>query len=414
MAIRNKRTANSVLIVLLLLCFFEDPIQSKISLFTYFDEFVAALAIPIFFIRCLWHKNKRKRKETRRVVSLLLMYVIFGVLGFVINSDQPSIACLGDIFLNLKFFLAIYVGYTLFDGYNISYRKLMYFVSIISSILAILLVVNFIHPIFPNQEYRFGIEIPRLFFSHSSYLASAGVLLLVITYKIYPKMRMPLPVLGCELFIIFATLRYRAIAAAIVSIVLYNVIIVRRSKLKFYHYVIVATGVLLIAWDQISVYYGTERLSNARGALTVTSFRVANDLFPLGAGFGTFASHMSKVYYSQYYYTYGINTIWGLSQNYSSFISDTFWPMIIGQTGYLGALSYIAALYYLYRIIRKTREVNVFDYVSTLCAFAYLLIESTSSAAFVGPNTIPLGLWIGVIICKNKREIFRNGSLCVS
>jgi hypothetical protein len=82
--------------------------------------------------------------------------------------------------------------------------------------------------------------------------------------------------------------------------------------------------------------------SQTRTALTVTSFFVANDYFPLGSGSGSFASPPSfQMGYSDIYYQYGLSSIWGASEDHPEFLTDVFWPKILGQTGWIGILVYL-------------------------------------------------------------------------
>lgn len=78
----------------------------------------------------------------------------------------------------------------------------------------------------------------------------------------------------------------------------------------------------------------------------IASFRIANDNFPFGSGFGTFAS-LPSIYngYSELYYIYGVDKIGSNSyfdvQNGSHTLFDTFWPHILAELGYIGSILYI-------------------------------------------------------------------------
>ena len=74
-------------------------------------------------------------------------------------------------------------------------------------------------------------------------------------------------------------------------------------------------------------------------------------MFPLGTGFGTFASWVSGVYYSPIYTLYGINNVWGLTKEWPGLVSDVFWPMIIAQNGFIGLGLYIFIIYNLFKIV---------------------------------------------------------------
>lgn len=73
-----------------------------------------------------------------------------------------------------------------------------------------------------------------------------------------------------------------------------------------------------------------------RVALTVGSIAVAGDHLPLGAGIGRFGSHLSRQSYSPVYSQYGLHRTYGLREANPRAVTDTFWPMILGETGVLG------------------------------------------------------------------------------
>ncbi len=396
---------SSVLICVLLLCIFENFIASLYPLFKYYDEILTALSIPLIIIKFAKGTKHLKKTFESKLCFWLMGFLIFGTISFFTNSTQPIVAFWGDLFLNLKFYLALYIGFTLYS-YRLNINLIIGFIKFVTVILFVLLIINFLYPIFPSQEIRFGIRIPRLFFTHSGYVASAGTLLLTMTYRYYMYAKRPMLYIAFQSFIIFSSLSYKAMAIVIVSLLIFIVVVVGNQKLGFRHYIIAAAGIVLIAWEQIRLYYGRNILTNARGALTITGLRIANDNFPLGSGFGTFGSYMSKVYYSNVYLQYGISNIWGLSENSQSFsfISDTFWPMIIGQNGWLGAICFTMTIILIFKQINKMKVYDKYRYMSCICSLAYLAIESTSSAAFVSPQAVPFGSWIGLMLHDYKSD----------
>ena len=75
----------------------------------------------------------------------------------------------------------------------------------------------------------------------------------------------------------------------------------------------------------------------ARILMYTTSAEIARDYFPLGAGLGRFASAGSRLEYSPIYARYGLDEVFGLRPSDAQFITDTFWPRILGETGDLRA-----------------------------------------------------------------------------
>jgi hypothetical protein len=84
--------------------------------------------------------------------------------------------------------------------------------------------------------------------------------------------------------------------------------------------------------------------AHPRMALYVGSAAIARDFFPWGAGLGRFGSYMSEAQYSPLYARYGLTQVYGLGPDNPVAISDTYWPMVLGETGILGMAGMIVFL----------------------------------------------------------------------
>jgi hypothetical protein len=127
-----------------------------------------------------------------------------------------------------------------------------------------------------------------------------------------------------------------------------------------------------------------------RVALYLGSLAIAADGLPLGAGIGRFASHMSREAYSPLYERYGLHEIGGLSPADPSAVTDTFWPMILGETGIVGlgaaAVFFVSLFIGLWRAARRVMEPARQAFVlGALLVFAEALVRSLASPLFVAP-----------------------------
>lgn len=134
---------------------------------------------------------------------------------------------------------------------------------------------------------------------------------------------------------------------------------------------------------------------NPRLLLYATSVDVARDYFPLGAGLGRYGSPMSRVDFSPLYAHYGLNRIWGLTPDYDAFITDTFWPQILGEIGVFGVVGYVVFLIALgWSLWRATKFLtNPFSHafaLGSLMAFIHLAVESLASSMYESPPRIYL------------------------
>jgi hypothetical protein len=149
---------------------------------------------------------------------------------------------------------------------------------------------------------------------------------------------------------------------------------------------------------------GQVRTQDARLALYLTSIDVARDRFPLGAGLGRYGSPLSRAPYSPVYSEYGLNYVYGLGWEHSDYITDTFWPQILGEAGVfaLGAyVVFVAALAVsLWRATLQLTTPYLYAFaLATWMVFLHALIETLASSMFHSPPRIYLLFGcVGVVI----------------
>jgi hypothetical protein len=166
-----------------------------------------------------------------------------------------------------------------------------------------------------------------------------------------------------------------------------HIFIRNRKKLKVRYLVLVGLGLSLVASGKIeSTIFNTR---TARGTLYNTCVKIANDHFPLGTGFGTFGTEFSRKTYSIIYSIYGISSVWGLSQEYSNFIADTYWPGIIGETGYIGLIAILLLLFFLFLNVLKLKTDN-FIKIGLLGFLVYIIAISIGDSIFMSPRGFTL------------------------
>jgi hypothetical protein len=130
----------------------------------------------------------------------------------------------------------------------------------------------------------------------------------------------------------------------------------------------------------------------ARTVLTVDSFSVAAEHFPVGAGFGRYGSATAAENYSPEYLARGFPYIWGLGRGTEDgkFLTDTEWPAILGETGFLGAIAFALGLVAIYRAGRRLsrdgpRPVVRWVGLTVVAWLVAMLVESIGTVAFTGP-----------------------------
>ena len=137
--------------------------------------------------------------------------------------------------------------------------------------------------------------------------------------------------------------------------------------------------------EHYALYFESGDDSNvARVVLGYTSLKIANDNMPFGAGFGMFASPISRQYKSHVYSDYGIDSVYGLDfeRDGGMYMCDSFWPMLIGETGFLGTLLYIVILYVGFRPFIKRFLKNTRDIYAIFPTFLFIITSQSNKEGF--------------------------------
>lgn len=426
--------------LLLILFVFQNPLQQLIPPFQYCDEFYAILCFPL----CVWAAIRHRLKKfiTRpRLIALvsLILFEGIGWLSSLVFHYQPLSNALSDSLVFVKFFLSIGTSLLLFSDsdQNRLLQNLIPVAAVLTVFLFLLCIADLLFSLFPTDE-RFGLRSIRLFYTHQTVLITVCSLLGAVWFRIREYLQfsvlVPLGMLG---FVLAFTLRAKAFATLAMAALFYYLILFRKRRPGVLAWLAGGVAAVVVSAKQIAFYAidflnrfdsvplaGSiaSRLSSllgndvgdsyaaapvtetARGALTSRSLAVAADHFPLGSGWATFGSNFSIEPYSPLYYTYHMNTVWGLSPDYSEFVCDSFWPSLLAQTGWFGLLFFASALVVVARGISQMWKQNRFRYASALVLFVYLLISSTCETAFAGIPGVPAGFWIGLLFAESAAK----------
>lgn len=129
-----------------------------------------------------------------------------------------------------------------------------------------------------------------------------------------------------------------------------------------------------------------EYSSAARVVFYYQSFVIAVSEFPFGTGMGSFGGVGAARFGSPTYAQLGFDQYWWY--NAGVYLTDTFWPHVLGEGGVLGAGFFLASFLALLRFLTNTSSVrwghlNGHKSVMTFSArytFLYLIIVSVTSA----------------------------------
>lgn len=393
-----------LLTILFYLLLLQNPLEEISSIFSYIDEGVAFLGILLMGYSAFSGGYFKIKRAYAKIALALFIFLLSGMLGNFIYKYQATSAVLEDAYINFKFFLSILAGYELYCLCRPERCKRVFLTQarIGTLVLFALTLADLVFHIFESPGIRYGIRVVQLFYFHPTYLAGASVFLVAVLTFFYEKKNDLYLLLSTA--VTFFTLRGKAVAAVGAYFLIYFYILKQHKKFHIWHLLIVGAVAVTIAWDQFVFYYIELEEESARSVFTQTAFVIAKDYFPIGTGFGTYASNVAAEHYSPVYYMYGLSSVHGLSESGTMFGSDTFWPIIIGQTGVIGTICYVFVLITLFRRVLAVRSKNLYAYTSGIFMFAYLMISSTSESAFCNAVSIPLALLIGFIFAIEESK----------
>ena len=190
----------------------------------------------------------------------------------------------------------------------------------------------------------------------------------------------------------------------------------RNLQLKHVIMIVVLFAIIILAsWNKISFYFITGNSdtfdpdvfeSYARPVLYITGGLIILDYFPFGSGLASFATYASSINYSDIYYEYGINNVWGLSPSFPDFICDAFYAEL-AQFGVVGIMLFIYFWYWVYQKFRPLTKNDSFRYVFIVGAAAlfFILVECTSGTFFIQTPGVIAMMIIGFVTAIAKKHI---------
>lgn len=340
-------------------------------------------------------------------------------LVFLYATKVLSTVKLSRNFLYLLFFILSYLSYSLYLGINNPEAILSDLIVASKSPLALVLILA-MHPVFSRRQWALlkinaiagaiitlgfilaGEKVAGIIFQHPSRLATTAILsaLLYLASSFSSKNSR---IDGTDLLIFTSMMSlslpserakaYGFFVIAMIFCIYFYSTRYKNNPLGFarFTYLGIIGGLFTIyaAIEKITFYFIQGVYSHemfARPALYITSLEIAKDYFPFGAGLASFASYYSGVSYSPLYVNYGIDRIFGLSQDNPAFISDTFFPMILGQFGFFGIfllIFFVAKTYKAFSAVcGRAHELNRFLLLGLLI-IAFCIIESIADSTMV-------------------------------
>lgn len=367
---------------------------------TFIDEI---FIVGIFFI-ILLDTFLRRRKVYLVSISFGLAIVVgTGIIGGLIGGTPPVIIA-SDILIFLKGFMVFYI-FSYFEYFEAKLKKGVVVFTVVGIIILLVGGVELYKPAeirmllgnVTSIDWRMGIPSVQSVFIHPGLFGWFCGFSALFAFAFYLVRRK-----GTDMFffIIFTlgvliSMRLKAVVGLALSAVFGLWLYSSRAKVKLVCMIgMVAVLVTILFGSKISGMVGEQIREyqnplKPRNVLYRTGFKVAEEYFPFGAGFGRFGGEIAARYYSPVYRRYKFELMYGLWPG-GRFLRDTFWPMILGELGVIGFLAYVAVLILLFRLMVNSyhRADSVFlkSFTLGVClVFIEGVIESLAEPVFTKP-----------------------------
>lgn len=383
--IRNIGIILLFLVLLFITCLDSLTNIKEIQFFLKHIDELIAIVFTLYVI--LNYKILLKLKP--KLMGLWILFMFIGFISTIINMYQPIVAALIDACLLIQRFIVGYLAVIIYSSkknINIS-DILIKSVKIITVILFIIAIHDIIFvPIFEKSNFRYFTYSLQLMFPHPTYLAvTEAIVLIFLGYKneknnnyIYMLM---------ATFVGVMTLRGKAIGFFALYWFLYFMIVIFKNKHYLRLFVIGGILCLFLVQNQFEDYFLEDRYS-PRSILLNDSIKLMTTHFPFGTGFGTFGSSIAADYYSPLYILLDYPSNWGMSQSYSAFLSDSFWPTIFAEFGIIGTVVFIVVIFYFLQLSVRQIKQNQLSGIAMLMTLIYCLITSLAESSFFNPATL--------------------------
>lgn len=152
---------------------------------------------------------------------------------------------------------------------------------------------------------------------------------------------------------------------------------------------------------------------SARAVFYYYSFVISSMYFPFGSGLGTYGGQAAVVFDSNMYYLLGFDYYGWYTLKIQ--MTDTFWPHILGETGFVGLILYGATIFVLLNKSRKilsySRETNRADIfivsAASMSSLVLLLANSLASPVFYSFfSLLPAMLFFSQAIYLEQQNVF--------
>ncbi len=373
-SLKKIKIKNIYILVSFLLLMISDLFN--ITALSFIDEFICIINILLIVFTLILH---RKKSLCFQILFYLIILSCIGLLSNFVNSYQKNILYIfEDLFLFIKpyTYLMFAIDFVRKDNSNFFIKNISFVAKFMLIIIFVFGTINQIHNI-GMTDFNGGYK----FFAYFGGTMVYWVILLLSILMINRNKKFYF-YWAISFFTILLTTSGLGKLGIILILLIY--VFFNHKKINFLYFIPIIIVGFLISTNEITSYLLNN--TSPRFILIQYGFITANNCFPLGSGFGTYASSIAANHYSELYQIYGFNYIWGLSKDYGAFLMDTYYPMIIAQIGYFGLVVFLLMLiyilnHYILNLTKCARNASIAMFIIWLIAGIGFGIGSTWGCA---------------------------------
>lgn len=352
----------------------------------FLDELLVFFMMGVVFLDVVVNKQYKKYKLLWIVTGIMSFYAVYSLLWVSYNTPK---AIMYDFIAQMKPFCYFCVSYAVVPKFENKTKTLLKFICILNSIIVLICFVSGLTKIVFYIVTYYGLVS----------IVSAMVYLFCSVDEKGKVARKDITIIVIMLVVGLVSTRAKYYGEFVLS--LYMLFIYKPGFLKKVNikqvslFVVILCVVLAVSWQKIDYYFisggqefqmfDEEMMESFARPVMYASMFVLLGFHPLlGSGlasFGTYASS-SAVNYSNIYSLIGIDSVWGLSEDFDLFICDAFYPEL-SQFGIVGIILFI----YFFVWINRRISISLYTsgkalYVVGIVSIIVLLIESVASTTF--------------------------------
>lgn len=393
------------LFALYFLFMFQTNIQDFLGPYQYFDELLSVYFVARFFLDCFVGRTYML-KEIPICISLIGTLLVVGVVGnYTAKVQTHPVPVIIDSINTVKCFLV----FLCLSSRTFTRKTLEDFLRASSGLVTILVYcalpfcfLNQVVNIGMTYDIRFGLHSFTFIFKHAGYfnmICYIWIITLSGALILEDERKKTIRTIFLAMFLWASTLRSRAFMYLFVYACLLIMIKVYKD-IKFNLFT--GSGVALVGFyivkDQFTYYFTNPR--TPRSILLRFGFVTMQNYFPIGAGFGTYGSSTASKYYSALYYRYGFDHAYGLNYDDRQFLTDGYWPQIMGQLGAIGCALIMAIIILILLIVLKATKHNAYLKLGALIGYITVMVSTIATNSLANYISIMLLYTVGILCAR--------------